>query len=145
MGTADRDRRVRGGIAALAVLVCAFALAGTARADTQPPWEAAEHVRPAPLEAQTAPAPEEPPPRSVGAARRAFQRSLAPEIAAADPAAARSARAALRRADAAFRAGDEASLAAARGEVVAAIRRGAYAVTMTATRDDDVATARRWL
>ena len=43
------------------------------------------------------------------------------------------------------RGGDEVGLAAARGRIVAALRRGAYAVTLDATRSGEVPRARAWL
>ncbi len=129
----------------LATAFAALVVPMPAAAAEPPPWKAAEQVRSALFDAQTALLLDESPAESVGMAREAFDSSLASEIGAEDPEAMRSARAALATARRALVAGDETTLAAARGKLIAAIRRGAYAVTLEAVRRGDVETARRWL
>ena len=109
------------------------------------PWKAAEQVRASLFDAQTALLLDEAPEASVGVAREAFERGLERELERTDPRAAADARAALARAATALAGGDETGLAAARGSLVAALRRGAYAVTLEAVEASDVATARRWI
>jgi high-affinity iron transporter len=135
-------------VAALAATFAAGLLAAPSDADkapTEAPWKAAEEIRQALFSAQTAFVLDEPAKESITPARRALETSLAPTLRRADPAALREARAALTRAEHAFASQDESQLAAARGEMTAALRRGAYTVTLEATRDGDVATARQWL
>jgi high-affinity iron transporter len=144
-----RERRLTAALALVSGLLWALAAspAVAAPADEQAiaPWKAAEQVRASLFDAQTALLLDQAPEATVGAARTAFEAGLAAELRRADPASAGVASVALERAEAAFRAGDEVELAASRGELIAAIRRGAYAVTMDAVKQGDVATARRWI
>jgi high-affinity iron transporter len=126
------------------LLVVALALAPAAGA-AEPPWEAAEEVRASMFESQTELLLDEPASGSLAAARRSLERSLAPELERADPRALGAARAALRRAGGALASGDEVALANARGQALAALRGGAYAVTLAAVERGDAALARRWL
>ncbi len=131
------------------VLAVVFALAllgpAGANADAEAPWRAAERVRASLFDAQTALLLGEAAPRSVDAANHAFEASLAAEISHSDAAALHNARSALDGVARAYRAGDAVELAAARGQLVAAIRRGAYAVTLGAVSRGELATARDWI
>ena len=98
------------------LLLIALALAPAAGA-AEPPWEAAEEVRASLFESQTGLLLDEPATGSLTAAGRSLERSLAPELERADPAALGAARAALRRAGGALASGDEVALANARGQV----------------------------
>jgi high-affinity iron transporter len=148
-----RTRGLRAFKATPAALFAVLAVAATASAQSQdaqdtqpPPWKAAEAVRQALFEPQTdLVLGETANPEAVAEARRAFGGSLADGLRRDDPAALRDAVADLDRAEHAVETGDEAELASARGDIVAAIRRGAYAVTLAAVRDGDVETARDWI
>jgi high-affinity iron transporter len=146
-GSWRKEVAARAVVAALATASAAALLASpapAAKGSAEQPWKAAEAIRQALFDAQTAFVLGEPPRRSVAAARDALEESLAGERRRFDPPALRDARAALDRAEHAFTGRDEVELAAARGKIMAALRRGAYAVTLEATRSGDVATARRW-
>ena len=145
----ERERRLAAALAVVSGLLCALVAspAVAAPADGGPiaPWKAAEQVRASLFDAQTALLLDQAPEASVGVAREAFERGLERELERTDPRAAADARAALARAATALAGGDETGLAAARGSLVAALRRGAYAVTLEAVEASDVATARRWI
>ena len=145
----ERERRLAAALAVVSGLLCALVAspAVAAPADGGPiaPWKAAEQVRASLFDAQTALLLDQAPEASVGAAREAFERGLERELERTDPRAAADARAALARAATALAGGDETGLAAARGSLVAALRRGAYAATLEAVEASDVATARRWI
>jgi high-affinity iron transporter len=144
--TPARDRRGRTTSIA-AVAVAALVLSFTAsRAHAQAPWEGAEQVRTSLFDAQSALLLDRRNARSeVERARRALNGDLARGLLADAPAAFRTLTAALERAEAAAGRGDETALAAARGTALAALRAGAYEVTVRATRRGNVAEARRWL
>jgi high-affinity iron transporter len=139
-----RRHRRPGALWAFPVAVlAALALAPAATAVT-PPWQAAEEVRASLFEAQSALLLGEAAPWAVERARRAYDDALAPSIRKADHSADGAATRALSRAEAAFLGGDEVALAAARGSAVAAIRRGAYEVTLDAVAAGKPGLARRW-
>ena len=144
MRTAWRHWRLAA-LSAAVVASAALALPSGAAGAEAPPWKGAEQIRSALFAAQTALLLDESPAESIGTARRALADSLGPELERSDPASLKAARDALASAGAAFAAGDETQLAAARGEIIAAVRRGAYAVTLDAVRRGDADTARRWL
>ncbi len=110
----------------------------------QPPWRAADAIRTDLFAAQTALLLGE----RAGSPARAERRLAGPleaglaGAAAAELAELRTSLAAARRA---FARSDAVALAAARGRALAALRRGAFAVAVQATRRRDVATARAWL
>ena len=132
----------------LLVIAALLALAAPASASAAPPWQAAEQLRRDAFAAQT---------ELIlgtqdgrGAARPAGGARL-PRRAAPRPADAvrrsRTRRSGRRLRDVvrAARAGDEPALAAARGELRAAVFRGAMTVTLAAVARGDTATARSWL
>ena len=83
--------------------------------------------------------------RSVDQARSALAGELERGLRSRSPRELRIIDAQLAAAREAAASGDEVALAAARGRILAALRRGAYAVTLSATRDGAVAEARAWL
>jgi high-affinity iron transporter len=130
-------------VAAALVAVAAFALPGTAQANE--PWRAAEQIRSTLFEAQSALLLDEGRNAPIAAAARALDGSLERQLGAAAPEALRELRASLAAAEEAFATGDETALAAARGRAVAALRRGAFALTEEAVRRGEVRVARSWL
>ncbi len=130
-------------VAILAVLVAA--LLAAAPASAEPPWQAADAIRTNLFEAQTqllfgertGDSVDAAEARLAGPLRAGLARHASSELAEIE-----ASLAAARRAAAQL---DEASLAAARGRVVAALRRGAFAVTVAAARRGDAAEARAWL
>ena len=138
-----RGRGLGAGVATIAALALAFAL--PAHADAQ--WQQAERIRADLFKAQTsllldggAGAT-----RSVDQARSALAGELERGLRIRSPRELRMIEAQLAAAREAATSGDEVALAAARGRILAALRRGAYAVTLSATRDAAVAEARAWL
>jgi len=127
-------------LARLAVAALAVSLVLPAPASGQAPWRAADRVAAALFDAQAALLLDEPAGR-IAPLSGVLERRLARSA----PAALRTARSGLAAARRAVRVRAEGELAAARGTVVAALRRGAYAVTLDAVRRGDVATARSWL
>jgi high-affinity iron transporter len=140
-----RRHRRRGALAAFPLAaVVALCLAPAAAAEA-PPWKAAEEVRVSLFEAQSALLLDEEAAGSVGRAERALESALAEELGRSDPESLRSARAAIADAERAFATGDEVALGAARGQAIAAIRRGAYAVILDKVAESSPVQARRWL
>jgi len=132
----------RAAVVLAAAVLTALAAAGPAGAAT-PPWRAGAQVGDALFAAQQAqllggPGRE----ASLARARRAYQGPLRGGIRAADPAAHRAVLAGLRDAR---RARGLTALAAARGDVQAALLRGAAAATLAAVEAGDPTQARRWL
>jgi high-affinity iron transporter len=133
-----------GRVAAI-LAVLATALLAAAPASAEPPWHAADGVRADLFEAQTQLLLDEPTGDSVGAAeqrlagplRAGLARHASEELAEIE-----SSLAAAKRAVADL---DEAGLAAARGRIVAALRRGAFVVAVSAARRGEAAKARTWL
>jgi high-affinity iron transporter len=129
-------------VAVAALIALLTALPATADA----PWESAEHVRTGLFDAQSAlllgrgdaSA-------GVARARGALAGELEGALRRRAPEQLRTLRAALEAAAAAASQGDEVALAGARGRAVAALRAGAYAVTVSATRRGSAPEARRWL
>jgi high-affinity iron transporter len=140
-------RRIRrlGAVTAAIAAVAAGVLAQPAGADA--PWQSAERIRDALFEAQSDLLLSEPGQTAadVARAREALSGELEHRLGARSPRELRALRADLSAADAAARRGDEVELAAARGAAIAALRAGAYEVTIAAVRRGDVAEARRWL
>jgi high-affinity iron transporter len=128
---------------AIAALVLFF---GADRAHAQAPWESAEELRTSLFDAQSGLLLDQ---GDAGAEVQRARASLAGELErglrARAPQSLRALAAALDAAETAATRGDERALAAARGTALAALRSGAYTVTVRATRDGDVAQARRWL
>jgi high-affinity iron transporter len=135
----------RASVAALAVAALVVFLAAS-RAQAQAPWENAEQLRTSLFDAQSALLLERrKAPTEVERARRALSGELEQGLRAAAPHALRTLTSALAQAEAAATRGDEIALASARGTALAALRAGAYEVTVGATRRGDLAEARRWL
>jgi high-affinity iron transporter len=138
--------RRRAALATLAALAVA-ALAAPAPAGASPPWQAAEQIRSGLFQAQSSLLLD----GGAGAAakvehaRGALHGELQRDLRADAPGDLRAVRRGLAAARAAAAGGDDVGLAAARGRIVAALRRGAYAVTLDATRSGDVPRARAWL
>jgi len=110
-----------------------------------PPWQAAETIRGALFDAQTELLLGDAADGTLDRADRAVSGPLARDLRRYSPSALRELRRSLARAHAALAAGDEVELAAARGEAVAALRRGAFDVAAQSTRDGATARARAWL
>ena len=120
---------------------------GAAPASADAPWAQAEEVRAGLFEAQTdllldggARAAER-----VEAAEGAITGRLERELATSSPGSLRDLRSAVAAASTAAASGNEVALAAARGRALAAIRRGAFAVAVEATRAGEIERARGWL
>ena len=130
-----------------AVVASLLAFAAGAHAQGEAPWRAAEQVRSGLFEAQSSMllGDGDDAEALVAGAQRAVAAELARGLARRAPADLRALEADLAAAAEAADRGDEVALAAARGRAVAALRRGAYAVTLAAARRGDVAEARRWL
>jgi high-affinity iron transporter len=124
----------------------ASSLVAAAPAAADPPWQAAERIRTALFDAQAAALLGNGDARAgVARARNAVSGDLERGLARRAPDSVRSLRSALAAAEAAAARGDQVALAAARGRALAALRAGAYAVTLDATRRGAVAEARSWL
>jgi high-affinity iron transporter len=142
MRTRIRRRLWAGGNAALAACVAVLALASSAAA--QQPWQVAESVRSGLFSAQT---------DLLLDGRSSELATVSDQVAGPferqlrldSPAALRQLRSALAAAERAGAAGDEVGLAAARGRALAALRRGAFGVSVAATERGDTKTARAWL
>jgi high-affinity iron transporter len=131
----------------LIAVALALALLAPAPASAEAPWRAAEQLRSSLFEAQSSlllgdgsAAAER-----VAEAQRALGGDLARGLRRFAPDELATLRGDLAAARAAAARGDEVGIAAARGAAVATLRRGAYEATIAATRDGDVAEARRWL
>ena len=134
---------------AAAVLVAAFALLAPATAagqDTKKPWAAAEDIRTSLFDARTelllggGEAT-----RSAADARAALTGVLERDLERFAPAELHDLHGALAAADRAIGATDPVALATAYGTAVAALRRGAYEVTLAYAERDDPEHARQWL
>ncbi|HEX2389306.1 MAG TPA: FTR1 family protein [Solirubrobacterales bacterium] len=135
---------------AAAVLVAAFALlapaTATAGQDTKKPWAAAEAIRTSLFDARTelllggAEAA-----RSAADAHADLSGVLERDLGRFAPAELHDLRGALAAADHAIGATDPVALATAYGTAVAALRRGAYEVTLAYAERDDPESARQWL
>ena len=130
-------------VALLAATIAALACPNGAEAT--PPWRAAEDIRATLFEAQSALLLDDGAGAALGQARRALDGPLSRDLARVAPQELRTLRAALAAAGSAFEAADETALAAARGRAVAALRRGAFALTVAAAERGDVRAARSWL
>lgn len=118
---------------------------GPAAAAAEPPWQGADEIRADLFEAQSQLLFGERGGQTVAAAEARLSGSLRGGLAADAPEELREVEASLRAAKAASAGLDEAALAAARGQTVSALRRGAMAVAIAAARRGDVAEARTWL
>jgi high-affinity iron transporter len=125
-------------------LLCSLALASGASAAT-PPWQAADAIRADLFKAQAQLLFDEGGSRPVAEAREALRGPLRQGLAADASDEMKEVEAALDGASRAAAAGDEVSLAAARGRVISALRRGAMAVAAAAAAHREVARARSWL
>ena len=145
--TTSRDaRRLTAAVAALAAATAVLFLP-PASARAEAPWKQATLVQDKLFEAQTdilldggASAAAD-----VDAAEGAVTDRLSKQLAESSPAMLRDLRAALAEARAAAAAGDQVTLAAARGEALAALRHGAFDVAVAATEAGEPARARGWL
>ncbi|MFN8112593.1 MAG: FTR1 family protein [Solirubrobacterales bacterium] len=138
---------------AAAILAAAFALLapvahaaeGKASVDDKP-WAAAEQIRTSLFDARSelllGGGEAE---RSAAQARSALTGTFERDLARYAPAELRDLRGALTAADRAIAAADPVALATAYGTAVAALRRGAYEVTLAETQRDDPRAARQWL
>jgi len=131
--------------AAAILAVLATALLAAAPAVAAPPWQAADGVRADLAEAQTQLLFGEGAGGSVDAAAAQLRGPLRAGLARQAPAELAEIEASLDAARGAAAGLDEAALAAARGRIVAALRRGAFAVTVAAAQRGDAAEAREWL
>ena len=111
----------------------------------QPPWQAADAIRSELFQAQTQLLFGERDPRPVERATAALSGPLRQGLGADAPGELQEVEAALADARRAAAELNEAALAAARGRLVAAIRRGAMAVAVASARRDEPARARAWL
>ncbi|MET0306893.1 MAG: FTR1 family protein [Solirubrobacterales bacterium] len=133
------------GKAAAILAVLATALLAAAPASAEPPWQGADAIRADLFEAQaqllfgerTGDSVDAAEARLAGPLRAGLARDADEELAEVE-----ASLAAARRASAQL---DEASLAAARGRIVAALRRGAFAVAVAAAQRGEAAEARTWL
>ncbi len=109
------------------------------------PWQAADAMRADLAEAQTKQLFDEPTAQPIGAAESSLRGPLRNGLANHAPAELREIEASLAAARQSGAASDEVGLAAARGRIVAALRRGALAVAVAAARRGDAAEASAWL
>ncbi|MEX2105849.1 MAG: FTR1 family protein [Solirubrobacterales bacterium] len=120
-------------------------LCSAASAGAEPPWQAADAIRADLSEAQTQLLFGERTSRSVASAEARLSGPLRRGLAEHAPAELREVEASLRTARRAAGGLDEAALAAARGRIVSALRRGALAVAVASAGRDDAAEARTWM
>ena len=133
-------------VVALALLAPAAHAAGGNPENGEQPWAAAEQIRTSLFDARSElllgdGAAE----RSAARAREAIAGTLERDLLRFAPAELRDLRGALDGADRAIAATDPVALATAYGTAVAALRRGAYEVTLAQTERDDPRSARQWL
>jgi high-affinity iron transporter len=133
------------GRAVAILVVLATTLLAAAPANAEPPWQAADGLRAELFEVQTQLLFGESTGRSLDAAEARLAGPLRRGLAAKAPAALDEVESGLRAAGLSVARRDEAGLAAARGRIVAALRRGAFAVAVAAVRRGDAAAARAWL
>jgi high-affinity iron transporter len=128
------------------VTVSALAAILAPSASAEPPWRVAEQIRTDLFDAQSGLLLERGDAvTEAERARRGLDGELERGLAEHARVSLRSLNAALAAAAEAAAGGDEAGLAAARGRAVAALRAGAYEVTLSATRRGAIAEARSWL
>jgi high-affinity iron transporter len=138
--------RGRSRLLVAAAFVLAALAAAPATAPAAEPWAAAQTVRDQLFEARAALLLDDARAvRRARAARAALSGPLERGLARYAPQALREARAGLAEAEAAVAAGDSTALGAAFGRTLAALRRGAFEVTVGATRAGKVREARAWL
>ncbi|HET6998048.1 MAG TPA: FTR1 family protein [Solirubrobacterales bacterium] len=124
------------------VLFCWLA---TATAAAEPPWQAADEIRAELFEAQTQQLFGERTGDAVRSAEAHLRGPLRRGLAADAPTELREVEASLAAARRAAATLDETGLAAARGRIVSALRRGAMAVSVAAAERGDAKAAREWL
>lgn len=136
---------MRSAFAAVVAVAALAVLAPAASAAPSPPFESAAKIDSELFEARTAlllsEQPDVPLATTAGRVSGPFERALRRDA----PAQLRELNAALRQAQVAFAAGDEVALASARGTALAAMRQGAFLVTVAAVKRGDLDTARSWL
>jgi len=128
----------------MALLLCSLA-GGTAIAAADPPWQASDAIRAELFEAQTQLLYGERTGRAVARAEAELSGPLRRGLAKHAAAELRETEASLAAARQAALDLDEGALAAARGRIVSALRRGALAVSVAAARQGDAAEARTWM
>ncbi len=133
-------RRAGSILVALAALLCAAQPAAA-----EPAWQSADAMRADLAEAQTKQLFGESTARPIAAAEASLRGPLRKGLAAHAAAELREIEASLAAARRSGAASDEVGLAAARGRIVAALRRGALAVAVAAALRGDAAEARAWL
>ncbi|HEV7770249.1 MAG TPA: FTR1 family protein [Solirubrobacterales bacterium] len=122
-----------------------FSALGPAAAAAEPPWQSADGIRADLFEAQTQLLFGERSGRAVAAAETGLSGPLRRGLEAEAERELREIEASLRAAKMAAADLDEVALAAARGQIVSALRRGAMAVAIAAAGHGDAAAARSWL
>jgi high-affinity iron transporter len=143
--TPARGKRLGTASVAAIAVTALVALLTASPASADAPWQSAERVRTALFDAQSSLLLDRGDARvDVARARGALTGELERGLRRRAPEQLRTLRAALAAASAAAARGDEIALAGARGRAVAALRAGAYVVTVSASRRS-VAEARRWL
>jgi high-affinity iron transporter len=123
----------------------AFGISSSPATAAGPPWQAADGIRAELFEAQAQQLFGERDDGAVDRAEAHLRGALRRGLAASAPTELREVETALSAARRAAGALDETALAAARGTVIAALRRGALAVAVEAARSGDAAQARVWL
>ncbi len=126
-------------------MVLFASLATTTAAAAEPPWQAADEIRGELSEAQTRQLFGERTGSAVRGAEARLGGSLRRGLAQEAPAELREIETSLAAARNAAAALDETGLAAARGQIVSALRRGAMAVAVAAAERGDARAAREWL
>ncbi|MDQ2700421.1 MAG: FTR1 family protein, partial [Actinomycetota bacterium] len=136
-----------GTLATVAALVAAVAMlcGATPNASAEPPWKAADRITNGLFEAQTELILDETGRASVQDARRALSGPLVRGLGQSAPAELAQIRRSLKLARTAFADRDSVGLAAARGEITAALRRGAFHRAIELTATGRPAQARGWL
>ncbi len=127
------------------VATAAFLLTVAPANAADPPWRSADQITTSLFDAQTDLILKDPSGRSMSEARQALTGPLRSGLAASAPDDLRVIEAQLDRATQAIAAGDSVALAAARGTITAALRRGAFHRAIELTAADRPAAAREWL
>jgi len=118
---------------------------GSAAGGPNPPWRAADQITTALFDAQTDLILRDPSGPSMGQARQALAGPLRAGLAASAPAELKEIESQLDRAGRAVATGDSVGLAASRGTITAALRRGAFNRAIALTAAGRAAAAREWL
>ena len=149
MVTADRNAfrfsgRMRATAAIFIAAVVFFSLS-VSTASAEPPWKAADRITSDLFDAQTDLILEEQTDASLDDAQKALTGPLEKGLAESAPAELKDIRESLADAKAAFAARDSVALAAERGEITAALRRGAFNRSIDLTAADRPVQAMQWL